>query len=210
MRIVISFLLLLFTIGQATANNYQEGEHYKEITPLPVTGPEVREFFSFYCGHCYRFEFMVKSIKENLPEGAIFVKNHVNFLGGASKKMQSLMTKALIVAEKMAETDANISAIFKYIHVHRAVPTSVKDIRNVFVLNGADGDKFDALMASEEVQELADKMHEYQNTLASKGELKSVPSVVVNGKYMIDVKHLDKDNFQEDYNNLIKFLLELE
>ncbi|GHF99592.1 thiol:disulfide interchange protein DsbA/DsbL [Thalassotalea marina] len=209
MRTVISFLILLLTLGTASANDYQEGEHYKKITPLPVNGPEVREFFSFYCGHCYRFEFMVKSIKENLPEGAAFVKNHVNFLGGASKKMQGLMTKALVVAEKMEGTDANIAAIFKYIHVHRAVPTSEKDIRNVFVLNGADGAKFDALMASEEVQQLADTMHEYQNTLASKGELKSVPSVVVNGKYMIDVKHLDKDNFQQDYNNLVKYLLEL-
>lgn len=206
---IFSLVILLVTMSSVSANEYKEGEHYVKVANLPVEGPEVREFFSFYCGHCYRFEYMAKSITKNLPSDATFVKNHVDFLPGASRKMQALMTKALIVAESMAMTEENIDALFKYIHVHRAVPTSQKDIRNVFVLNGADGEKFDQLMSSKEVELLADKMFEFQNTLFKSGDLSSVPTVIVNGKYKIDIHHLDKQNLEQDYNNLVKYLLNL-
>lgn len=189
---------------------FKEGVHYKVVGPIKTDGPVVKEYFSFYCGHCYQFEYLVGSIKEHLPEGAKFEKSHVDFLSFASKKMQQMLTRALITAEKMGMAEQQIAAIFKYIHVHRAVPTSQQDIRNVFVLNGADGDEFDRIMASEEVAKAAAIMKENQDRLSQKRDLTSVPSVVVNGKFMIDVHGLDKNNLEQEYNALIKYLLTLD
>jgi len=209
----VSLLLLALMPFTATSANYQEGKHYLKVKEVAVEAPEVREYFSFYCPHCFRYEPLMAEVKAKLPEGASFKKNHVDFLPGASRKMQQLLTKALIVAEKMEMTESHIEAIFKYIHVHRAVFTSLKDVRNVFILNGADSDKFDQLMASDEVRIQAEKMKSNQDLLATSGDLKSVPSIVVNGKYIIHTHDLDNSSaeaFYADYNNLVKFLLALD
>lgn len=210
MRRLASMLVLMVSMFNINAADYEEGKHYQKITPIPVETPEVREFFSFYCKHCFNFERMIKSIKSNLPEGVPLVKNHVDFLPGASQKMQRMMTRAMITAQLLNMEEQQVASMFSYIHEHGAVPTSERDMRNVFVLNGADGKEFDRLMASDEVHDKAAKMQSYQNTLAAANELKVVPSVVVNGKYMIDTHDLDPKNFVQDYNNLVKYLLTLD
>lgn len=209
MKRIVSLLLLSLLSISAFATEFKEGVHYKVVGPIATEGPVVKEYFSFYCGHCYQFEHMVSSIKKHLPEGARFEKSHVDFLGFASKKMQQMLTRALITAEKMNVADEQIASIFKYIHVHRAVPTSQKDIRNIFVLNGADGNEFDRLMASEEVANEAALMKTNQDTLSGKKQLTSVPSVVINGKYMVDPHGLDRNNLEAEYNALVKYLLTL-
>lgn len=209
MNKLLSLLVVASLSFFANASEYEEGKHYIKVQELAVKSPEVREYFSFYCGHCYNFEPMAKSITKNLPKNATFIKNHVDFLGGASKKMQQTLTRALIAAEKMGIAENQIAAIFKYIHVHRAVFTSVKDVRNVFILNGADGDKFDQFIDSDEVIKIAEEMKSNQAKLAKSGDLKSVPSIVVNGKYMIRTQGLDKNNIEQDFNNLVGYLLTL-
>jgi len=192
------------------AADYQEEKHYVKVKDIVATAPEVREYFSFYCPHCYSAEPLMASIKKHLPEGTLFVKNHVDFLSGASHKMQKMLTEALVTAQVLDVEESQVAAIFKYIHVHRAVFTSQRDVRNVFVLNGIDGDKFDTAMASEEVANKAKIMHDHQDVLSKSGGLTSVPSVIINGKYRIVNKGLDTANFEEDYNNLVKYLLSLD
>ncbi|MCO4800301.1 MAG: thiol:disulfide interchange protein DsbA/DsbL [Colwelliaceae bacterium] len=213
-------LLSIFVIALlpfvSNAKDYEEGEHYVKVHELAVKSPEVREYFSFYCGHCFKFEVLAKSITKNLPEGTEFVKNHVDFLPGASRKMQSLLSRALITAQEMEMAESQIAAIFKYIHVHRAVFTSVRDVRNVFLINGADGEKFDQLINSDKVIKQVEKMKSNQDILAKSGDLKSVPTVIVNGKYMVlghghsHGKGSSEENLEQDYNDLVKYLLTLD
>ncbi|MEW6990581.1 thiol:disulfide interchange protein DsbA/DsbL [Colwelliaceae bacterium 6441] len=218
MKKILSFLVIAFLPVVAMASDYQEGKHYVKVQELAVKSPEVREYFSFYCGHCFKFEIMAKSIANNLPEGTSFVKNHVDFLPGASRKMQSLLSRALITAQEMEMAESQIAAIFNYIHVHRAVFTSQKDVRNVFVLNGADGDKFDQLINSDTVNKQVEVMKSNQDILAKSGDLKSVPTVIVNGKYRVigpthDHSHKqgsNEENTKQEYNNLVKYLLTLD
>jgi thiol:disulfide interchange protein DsbA len=77
------------------------------------------------------------------------------------------------------------------------------------VLNGADGEKFDKLMKSFGVNSKAKQMKKKQDYYAKIGGLTAVPAVIVNGRFRIENKVLDKDNFEEDYNNLVKYLLAL-
>jgi thiol:disulfide interchange protein DsbA len=77
------------------------------------------------------------------------------------------------------------------------------------VLNGADGAKFDKLMKSFSVNSRAKSMKKNQDIMAKNGALKGVPTIIVNGKYRINSQELDKNNFEQDYQNLIQHLLTL-
>ena len=150
------------------------------------------------------------NLKKSLPKDASFERNHVDFLRAASPKIQQMITKATVVAEQLGDSDKLIGAVFNYIHVQRAVITTEKDLRNIFVLNGADGDKFDKLMKSFSVNSQAKSMKKYQENMTAKRALTGVPTIIVNGKYKIDPAKLDRANFEQDYQNLVKYLLELD
>lgn len=201
-------LLTAFSVS-ATAAKYTEGKQYTKVSETVSNKVEVREYFSFYCPHCFRFESFMESVKKDLPEGVSFERNHVDFLRAASPKIQGMLTKAVVVAEQLDMDKKLIDAVFKYIQVQRAVITSEKDIRNIFVLNGADGDKFDKLMKSFSVNSKAKLMKKNQDIMSQKRAVTGVPAVIVNGKYRINTQELDKDNFEQDYKNLIAYLLTL-
>jgi len=209
MKKLVSLFVMLLLPLMASAANYEEGKHYTVVSEQATKKPEVREFFSFYCPHCFSFEPFMANVKKKLPQGVKFEFNHVDFLRGASKSMQQMLSKAVVVAEQMGMESKLMPAVFNYIHVQRAVFTSEKDIRNVFVLHGADGDKFDKLMKSFGVKSKANVMKKKQNYYANNRGLTAVPAVIVNGRYKIENKALDSENFEEDYNNLVKYLLEL-
>jgi thiol:disulfide interchange protein DsbA len=209
MKKLVSLFIMLLLPLMASATSYQEGKHYTVVSEQATKKPEVREFFSFYCPHCFRFEPFMAGVKKQLPQGVKFEFNHVDFLRGASPVMQQTLSKAVVVAEKMGMESKLMGAIFNYIHVQRAVFTSEKDVRNIFVLNGVDGEKFDKLMKSFGVNSKAQQMKKKQNFYSKNGGLTAVPAVIVNGRYKIENAAIDKDNFEEDYNNLVKYLLAL-
>lgn len=213
MNKLLKSLLLLPLLAlsiNATAAKYTEGEQYTKVNDTVTKKKEVREYFSVYCGHCFKFEPIMHGLKKSLPADASFERNHVDFLRGASPTIQQMITKATVVAEQLGDADKLIGAVFNYIHVQRAVITSEKDLRNIFVLNGADGDKFDKLMKSFSVNSQAKSIKKYQENMTAKRVLTGVPTIIVNGKYKIDPAKLDKNNFEQDYQNLVKYLLELD
>jgi thiol:disulfide interchange protein DsbA len=205
---VLLMPLLAFSIS-ACAEKYTEGKQYTKVGETASKSAEVREYFSFYCPHCLRFEPFMEDVKSNLPKDVKFERNHVDFLRAASPEIQGMLSKAVVVAEQLGNDKKLIGALFNYIQIQRATITSEKDIRNIFVLNGADGDKFDKLMGSFSVNSRAKSMKKHQDTMSRSGALKSVPTLIINGKYRINPKELDQKSFTEDYQNLIKHLLTL-
>ncbi len=209
-RFFMVLLMPLLTLSiSACAEKYSEGEQYTKVNETVSKKAEVREYFSFYCPHCLRFEPFMEEVKKNLPDGVKFERNHVDFLRAASPKVQAMLTKSVVVAEQLGMESKLIGAVFNYIQVQRAVVTSERDIRNIFVLNGADGDKFDKLMKSFSVNSKAKSMKKNQDIMAKKGALTGVPTMIVNGKYRINTNALDRNNFEQDYQNLIQHLLTL-
>jgi len=53
-------------------------------------------------------------------------------------------------------------------------------------------------------------MKKNQEDLTKKRALSGVPALFVNGKYRINNDKLDRNNFEQDYNNLVKYLLTLD
>lgn len=215
MKKILSLIVMLCMPLMACSTDYKEGEHYTVVNEQATKKAEVREYFSFYCPHCFKFEPIMEGVKKSLPENAKFELNHVDFLRAASPKVQGLLSKAIVVAKQMDMEKKLVGAIFNYIQTQRAVITSEKDIRNIFVLNGADGEKFDKLMASFSVNSKVKLMKKNQNYfskkkgLDGKPYLNSVPTVIVNGKYKINPSALKKNDFVEDYKKIVNYLLTL-
>ena len=68
-KIFASLLMVILLPFAAQAANYQEGNQYTKVSDQASKKPEVREYFSFYCPHCLRFEPFFANVKKNLPEG---------------------------------------------------------------------------------------------------------------------------------------------
>lgn len=69
----------------AVVANYKDGKQYTTLSREATEEPQVMEFFSFFCPHCYDFEnvyHMTDVFKKQLPENGKMVKYHVDFMGG--------------------------------------------------------------------------------------------------------------------------------
>ena len=209
MKKIVSLFVFLLIPLMAYSADYTEGKQYTRVNDQASSKPEIREYFSFYCPHCFRFEPFMEGVKKQLPEGVTFELNHVDFLRAASPQIQQLLSKGVVIAQQLGMEKEMTAAIFNYIQVQRAVISSEKDLRNIFVLNGAEGEKFDKLMKSFSVNSKAKQMKKNQDYFVKKRALTGVPTIIVNGQYRINNAELDKKNFEQDYHKLIKHLLSL-
>ena len=79
--LVLGTVLLLSTF-YAQAREYKPGVDY-EIKETKLTEkPEIREFFSFFCSHCYEVEQMFTPLNKEFVNKAEVVYNPVWQIGG--------------------------------------------------------------------------------------------------------------------------------
>lgn len=194
-------LTLLLPLQASAQEKWREDTHYKIISDKATEKKEVMEFFSFWCGHCFNFEPIVKNMKTKLADDVEFKKIHVNFMGFTSSAIQDDATKAMMVARELKKDDTLIQAIFNYIHVSRSNITGIKDLKNIFIVNGVEPEDFDKMMSSFGVNsrlKMNNKaVQEYRQYVTS------VPNFIVNGKYQAT---FTKDMNQDDMVDLIVFL----
>lgn len=172
---------LLLAPMAVVAADYQEGVHYTVINDGPATAkPEITEFFSFYCPHCYNFaKTVVPKIIADKPDGVAFNQAHVDFIG---KDMGVEMSRAFAVAHQLNVDDKIDNALFSAIHDKKQNFTNRDDIRALFIANGVDGKTFDAAAESFMVKaQMAKMKRDTENA-----KLTGVPALVVNGKYRVE------------------------
>ncbi|AKG69010.1 thiol:disulfide interchange protein DsbA [Serratia fonticola] len=189
----------------ASAAQFSDGTQYITLDK-PVTGePQVLEFFSFYCPHCYQFEetyHISDAVKKALPEGTKMTKYHVEFLGPLGKQL----TQAWAVAMALGVEDKITQPMFEAIQKTQTVQTP-DDIRKVFVNAGVAGEDYDAALNSFVVKSLVAQ----QEKAAEDLQLRGVPAVFVNGKYMVKNDGLDTssmDVYVKQFADVVKFLTE--
>lgn len=209
MKKAITLLFVLFAAFNIQAQTLKEGVHYEVISQQSTAKPEIKEFFSYYCPHCMSFEPLAKTFKANQETGGYsFKKFHVDFLRAAGPDIQFMLTKALVLSESLKKPAVS-DAIFNYIHSQRAIFTEEKDIRNLFVLNGVDGKKFDKAFNSFAVTSAAKKMKKEQDELSRRRVLTSVPTFIVNGKYKILTTGFKAKSYDELFMKVEKAALQL-
>lgn len=195
-------MILAFSASAAQITN---GKQYTTLDK-PVAGePQVLEFFSFYCPHCYQFEEMLHvsdNVKKKLPQGVKMTKYHVEFLGPLGKQL----TQAWAVAMALGVEDKITAPMFEAIQKTQTV-NNVADIRKVFIDAGVKAEEYDAAWNSFVVKSLVAQ----QEKAASDLQLQGVPAMFVNGKYMLNPQGMntdDMDSFLQEYANTVKYLVE--
>ena len=165
--LALAGMILAFS---ASAAQITDGKQYITLDK-PIAGePQVLEFFSFYCPHCYQFEEVLHvsdNVRQKLPEGTKMTKYHVEFLGPLGKDL----TQAWAVAIALGVEDKITAPMFEAVQKNQTVQ-SVADIRKVFVDAGVKGEDYDAAWNSFVVKSLVAQ----QEKAAADLQLQGVPA----------------------------------
>ena len=127
--LALAGLVLAFS---ASAAQYEDGKQYTTLEKPVAGAPQVLEFFSFFCPHCYQFEEVLHisdNVKKKLPEGVKMTKYHVNFMGGDLGKD---LTQAWAVAMALGVEDKVTVPLFEGVQKTQTI-RSASDIRDVFI-----------------------------------------------------------------------------
>lgn len=180
-RMIAVLAAALMAPGLLAAQNYQAGEDYRvaererRLTDAPK---EVVEFFWYGCGGCYAFLPAFESWKEQASDDVEFTR--VPALLNPRWKTHG---KAYYVAESLDMLDTMHQAMFNALHEEGRRIEDQAAMRELFVENGADPEEFDEAFDSFEVDA---KMRRAEN-LARRFQIRSTPTIVVNGQYMTDL-----------------------
>ncbi|WP_213990704.1 thiol:disulfide interchange protein DsbA [Sodalis sp. dw_96] len=195
-------MILVFS---ASAAQFTDGKQYITLDKPAAGEPQVLEFFSFNCPHCYEFEQVIHvsdNVREKLPEGTKITKYHVEFLAPLGKEL----TQAWAVAMALGIEDKILSPMFEAVQKTGTVRNNA-DIRTVFIDAGVKPEEYDAAWNSFVVKSLVAQ----QEKAAADLQLQGVPAMYVNGKYLLNMQGMDTSNmdiFVQQYAATVKYLVE--
>ncbi|HEU5338779.1 MAG TPA: thiol:disulfide interchange protein DsbA/DsbL [Sulfuricaulis sp.] len=172
------WLLALFLLSGVTHAAIEEGRHYMSL-PCPAaveTGNriEVREFFWYGCPHCYVLEPGLASWMKKMPTNAQFVRTP----GTATKWM--IHGQAYYTFEALGALDKLHGAFFKAVQEKPGAYNDEKAITAFAVSHGVDAKKFGEAFNSFGVRLKLERAKQLNQDL----NISSVPSLVVDGKYL--------------------------
>ncbi len=203
-RIVSSLALVVglfcLVVGQAQSQTtYVEGQDYIQVAGFPEDKqPMVREFFSYNCPHCYRQDETIHQTIVLLGDGIHFERTPV----GVGRKTWVMSQQAYHLGEKFGLTEQVHKALFKQIQDQRRPFSRTQELRSFFAKHGVSKDDFDKAVTSVDLK-LALRNYDTQTQLA---QIRGVPSLLVNGKYLIKSKSRSSQELAE----LIRYLKGLE
>ncbi|MCT7947762.1 thiol:disulfide interchange protein DsbA/DsbL [Shewanella septentrionalis] len=177
------------------AASFEEGKDYVTVAGITeAQQPVLREFFSYNCPHCYKQEPLMDLTVQLLGKDVAFERTPV----GAGRPAWELSQLAYYVAQKLKMTKQTHGAIFKQIHEKGEQFTAPEQVKAFFVAQGAKVDDVDAAMNSVDAK-FTLMNYDSQAELAG---IKGVPSLLVNGRYMLT----STAHTPEELAALVKFL----
>ncbi len=160
-------------------------------TQAPTGQVEVLEFFWYACPHCYAIDPMVESWKKTKPSYISFSRVHVMWNEGHRS-----LARMYYTLDSMGKLDQLHGEVFKEIHVNgdpliAADPGNAAEserIQTAFVkkfgISESDFKKAYHSFAVETALQRADE-------LVQRYRIEGVPTFVINGKYVADVRSAD-------------------
>lgn len=205
LKLIKAAALALMLPVVANAAQFEEGVHYEVVAERGTKKPEVTEYFSFFCPACNAYEPLLDQVKPKLNEGVKFKKSHVDFVGSRDPEVQQIMAQSLALAEVLPQKDKLVSAIFTHIHAKRNKINELADMKDIFVAQGVEAEKFDKMYNSFAVRTNTSKMARMQQKWSEKRALTGVPTFIVNGKYKLRLRE-SKTTTPEQISALINYL----
>jgi DSBA-like thioredoxin domain. len=197
-KLLMVFAGLLMTSLVHAAPLFKEGVNYDVVKQTAAAKPEVMEFFSYFCPHCYQFEPIIADLKKSVGSEVTFKRNPVSFLG---QNMGIELQKAYAVAKLLGVEEKFSPAMFKVIQVDRNPPKDRAAVKAVFESIGVKGSDFDGAIDSFAVVGQASQFDHNTESFNIRG----VPATVVNGKYLLKTESIKSE---QEYMELVKFLLQ--
>jgi protein dithiol oxidoreductase (disulfide-forming) len=189
------FALLLAPLANA-APEFKEGVEYTVVSETASNKPEVTEFFSYVCTHCYSFEPLMSKLEQRLPDAQL-KKVPVSFLG---REMGPVLQRAYGAAVLLEVEDKLTPVIFDRIHRQKKMPGSLDDIKALFVAEGVEAKAFDGVINSFALNGMIaqyDKATERFN-------VRGTPTIVVKDKYQLNMSEIGSE---ERFFRVVEYLL---
>lgn len=202
-RILFSLKASLFVVGvlisQAiNAQGFEKGLHYTVIKGAEVSEKkEVVEYFSFSCPGCFAFEPNMKALIKQRPEVNLR-RVHLPFGGSKAKFSQKVFA-----VMQLLDAQNHKDATFNRIHIKRDTFDSDAEVISFFEELGYESKLIEGHLKSFTADSLIRKM----NSEAAKKQVKSVPTIIVNGKYKVENRSL---NSSDQFLAVVSFLYSLE
>ena len=180
MKTMLKLVALLLVPVWAIAADYEAGKHY-QVLDKPISSNTdaiiVNEFFGYSCPHCNAFAPALHSWSEQQPEGVHLVEIPVVF--GRSWENYA---KAYYISLQLGILEQTHAAMFNAVHVQKRRILTKAALQKFFAEQGINAADFDNAYNS---FDLKNKLRQ-GNRLAARAKITSVPSMLVNGKYMVD------------------------
>jgi thiol:disulfide interchange protein DsbA len=158
----------------------------------------IYEFFWYGCPHCYSLEPTINNIEANLDKDTILIKVPV-----ALRDSWELHAKAYYALQQMKLDDNLHEKVFAEIHVNSNRLDTKEKLANFIREEGYDADKFLNILDSFGTEIRIKKA----SRLANQYQIKSVPTLVINGKYKTSGSHVS--SYQELYD-VVQLLVDKE
>ena len=167
------------TMLPGVAKTFDENQDYVAILPEPeVAKPndkiQVVEFFMHGCSHCYRFDPALEQWLATKPHDVEFVR--IPALFGRHFNMHA---KAYYALQSLGKAEALHHAWFNEIHDKRNPLDTRKALDAFLAEQGVNMPQFEQAMQSFAVATKVNRA----NTLLQRYDIRSVPSLVVDGRY---------------------------
>lgn len=201
--LVLALLVTSIVPALAQPALYVEGTHYETIgNPVRTADPnkiEVTEIFWYGCPHCYAFEPLIKSWEDKLPSDVAFVRSP-----GMWNQTMEVHAQIFYAAESLGIWEDIHSVIFDEINQRRNYLQTEGAVKDIFLREGVASEDFDRAWKSfsvvSAVKRAGTRMRDYG--------VRGVPSMVVNGKYLVSVGGSVRT--QTDLLKIVDFLVQME
>lgn len=167
-------------LGMGGQSAFAQGQGYEVLEkPMPTGDPsrvEVLEFFWFGCPHCYAFEPAINAWKDSKPDYVDFVREAPPLNPGWEQH-----SRTFYAAQALGITDGMFDQTFDNIHKNKQPMRDPKKIaKYIASLDlGVSADEFRKAMQSFAVETALKR----SIVRAQQAGIRSVPTVVINGKY---------------------------
>lgn len=178
---IIAVIALMSLPVVAWSSDYQAGTHYVVLEkPIKASNTElvvVNEFFGYTCPHCNDFEPQLHQWASKQTDRVSFMPIPVVF--GRSWEPYA---KAYFVALNLGVLEQTHQAMYDAVHIDERRMTNRQALASFFAEHGVSQTDFDSAYDSFDLQ---NKLRQ-ANRLAAQAEITGVPSMLVNGKYMVN------------------------
>ena len=193
--IVLTLVFSGFTMAADSSQKYVQISNQKQTESDKVV---IYEFFWYGCPHCYSLEPTINDIESNLDKDTILIKVPV-----ALRDSWELHAKAYYALQQMKLDDNLHEKVFAEIHVNSNRLDTKEKLTNFIREEGYDADKFLKILDSFGTEIRIKKA----SRLANQYQIKSVPTLVINGKYKTSGSHVS--SYQELYD-IVQLLVDKE